>query len=525
MARNLGIPVTDQDDFYFISYNSEDADRISLLVKRIYDADIPLWYDNGLDYGDKWEEEIGKRIAQSKAMIFFFTKGILEKEDPYVLKEFRMANRLDRKVFIILVDKIDKEMGIAHPDKATYLDDFERKHFPNDIDALIERLQKDSQIMSPNSTIHQEIKVDVTSEGSVIVDSDYLLNKCGIKAIDISKRHVELDFLTIDSKMFPDAIDVEGDASTWEDMISEAADCTANLIVNKRIVGYMDFIPVTPENYIALQTKPFTKDYVEYYDFGGRFDIFVSMFSIDPNNATPSNYLLFIKWMVERILKWKEQDIHIGKIEFSIYSKHQAQALEKLGFHLLLTNQLKGMLYEIKVEDLLDNPIIKTKFNDARLPIYQYQAYDQTNTDVVKQCLDIASSLSISRGGLIQYETAPQDSDIIIAATRNNIIAGYLCLKKYAIFNEGIYIEQIAIRKNEQRLGIGRKLISLAIKHAKENNIKEIYANVKKINVASLSLFKANGFVEFEMSKEQYNHIGIEDNDIDKNVALIYKNN
>ena len=80
MARNLGIPVTDQDDFYFISYNSEDAERISLLVKRIYDADIPLWYDNGLDYGDKWEEEIGKRIAQSKAMIFFFTKGILEKE-------------------------------------------------------------------------------------------------------------------------------------------------------------------------------------------------------------------------------------------------------------------------------------------------------------------------------------------------------------------------------------------------------------------------------------------------------------
>ena len=519
MARDLGFDPVESDNYYFLSYNSEDATRVAEQSLKLFHADIPLWYDKGIDYGTHWEEVISEKIAKSQAVVFFFTIGMLKKDDSYAQREFYIAKHNGKTIYIILLDKVVDELWSQYPKKGSFLYDIDQNHYPDSIESLIERLQKDKNI---TRIIVNNNKIPF--EGSKIVDSEYLLNNGYFTAKEISKRHVELDYLTVDPKLFPEALDdaVEGNADTWEDMVSESADCTANLIVNKNIVGYMDFLPVSPEDYIKLQTQPFNKDYVAFHTFGGRFDIFVSMFSIDLNYATPYNYILFIQWMINRIIEWKEQGTHIGKIEFSIYSNHQAKTLESLGFHLLLKNQLKGMLYEIKVEDLLNSPIVKARFNDSRIPLYKYQIYQTDNMEIVEQCLDIASSLSVNNGGILQYETAPQESDMIITAEYQNLVAGYLCLKKYPIFNDGIYIEQIAIKKDHQRLGLGRQLIKRAIKYAKENGYQEIYANCKKINEPSHSLFLSLGFKEFNMSEEQYASIGIEKEDIDKNIALIY---
>ena len=100
--RNLGFQAVVDGEFYFVSYNSNDCDRIAPYAKQIDGMGIPLWYDKGLVYGERWEEEIGLRIAASRGFVLFFTEGILAKKESYVEKEFRIAKKQGIKIFILL---------------------------------------------------------------------------------------------------------------------------------------------------------------------------------------------------------------------------------------------------------------------------------------------------------------------------------------------------------------------------------------------------------------------------------------
>lgn len=107
MARDFGFPPASDPEYYFISYNSEDAERIAPIARRLRDTGIPVWYDRGLVYGEKWEEQITERLAHAKAVILFFTRGILYKPESYVKKECRIATRLfHKKVYVVMLDEV-----------------------------------------------------------------------------------------------------------------------------------------------------------------------------------------------------------------------------------------------------------------------------------------------------------------------------------------------------------------------------------------------------------------------------------
>ncbi|MBR3597835.1 MAG: toll/interleukin-1 receptor domain-containing protein [Clostridia bacterium] len=108
MACYLGFQPTDEKEYYFVSYNSEDVGKIGPIVQKLNDSAVPLWYDYGLEYGEKWESQISSKIKDAKAIILFFTKGILSKDESYVRKEYDIATEyFGKKVYVILLDKIN----------------------------------------------------------------------------------------------------------------------------------------------------------------------------------------------------------------------------------------------------------------------------------------------------------------------------------------------------------------------------------------------------------------------------------
>lgn len=110
MSCYLGFTPTDRPNYYFVSYNSEDVGRITPIAKSLFHAGVPLWYDFGLEYGEKWESQISGKIMNSQAILLFFTKGILEKQNSYVRKEYEMATKFfDRKVFVVMMDRIENK--------------------------------------------------------------------------------------------------------------------------------------------------------------------------------------------------------------------------------------------------------------------------------------------------------------------------------------------------------------------------------------------------------------------------------
>ncbi len=110
MSSYLGFTPSEKPNYYFVSYNSEDAARIGEIAQFLAHSNLPIWYDHGLEYGEKWEENISGKIKNSQAILLFFTKGILAKENSYVRKEYLMATQyFDKKVYVIMVDEIERK--------------------------------------------------------------------------------------------------------------------------------------------------------------------------------------------------------------------------------------------------------------------------------------------------------------------------------------------------------------------------------------------------------------------------------
>ena len=120
MSAYLGFEPTNGDDYYFVSYNNEDAGRVGEILAPLCGR-IPIWYDHGIEYGAKWEETISERLVNCRSVILFFTRGILAKKESYVQKEFRMAKRMNKGFLIVFLDRItEKDVPAA---KLSFWDD------------------------------------------------------------------------------------------------------------------------------------------------------------------------------------------------------------------------------------------------------------------------------------------------------------------------------------------------------------------------------------------------------------------
>ena len=145
MSEYLGFEPSRNKIFYFVSYNSEDKEKIAKIAKTMMHNGINLWYDYGIDYGEKWEEIITKKIKESQGVLLFFTKGILNKQESYVQKEYRIAEFLGRKIYVAMVDQIKKE---EVPDKKVswWVDIMEKQTVnlfeTNDLSKNIDKLAK-----------------------------------------------------------------------------------------------------------------------------------------------------------------------------------------------------------------------------------------------------------------------------------------------------------------------------------------------------------------------------------------------
>lgn len=144
MAGDFGFAPTDRPDYIFISYNSEDTDRVAAIARRLSYSNAPVWYDKGLEYGEKWEAQISRRIMDARCLLLFFTKGILTKSNSYVKKEYDMATRFFNKpVYVVMLDDI-RDQEVPYDKVPWWIDIQDRQSIPaadvTDLDKLTQRI-------------------------------------------------------------------------------------------------------------------------------------------------------------------------------------------------------------------------------------------------------------------------------------------------------------------------------------------------------------------------------------------------
>ena len=108
MATDLGVKVTTEGKYYFISYNTEDADTVSRYLKSMVDKGLPVWYDYGILVGDEWEATIAEKICGCEAVIMFLSNNVFKKEKSFVKKEWNIAKMCNKKIYLVILDYIDE---------------------------------------------------------------------------------------------------------------------------------------------------------------------------------------------------------------------------------------------------------------------------------------------------------------------------------------------------------------------------------------------------------------------------------
>ena len=107
MARYFGFDPVRSGKYYFISYNAQDADRVGQIALEMHKRGIPIWYDEGIEAGEDWEEEIAKKIQGCYKMIMFVTKNLMGRRDSYVKIEYNLAKQHGKKVYIVNLDQLN----------------------------------------------------------------------------------------------------------------------------------------------------------------------------------------------------------------------------------------------------------------------------------------------------------------------------------------------------------------------------------------------------------------------------------
>lgn len=108
MAGYLGIEASDEKPYIFISYNTEDQERLCNIAQMLQKYRINIWYDNGSQRvsDEEWQEQIALHIRDAEIVFFFISHGIFAKKNSFVRKEYDLAARHRKNICVVLLDEI-----------------------------------------------------------------------------------------------------------------------------------------------------------------------------------------------------------------------------------------------------------------------------------------------------------------------------------------------------------------------------------------------------------------------------------
>ena len=66
-------PYEGQEPYIFVSYAHKNKDKVYPIIKRLHEMGYRLWYDEGIEAGDKWFKVISDHLRRSACMLLFWS--------------------------------------------------------------------------------------------------------------------------------------------------------------------------------------------------------------------------------------------------------------------------------------------------------------------------------------------------------------------------------------------------------------------------------------------------------------------
>lgn len=104
-------PYKGNEPYIFISYAHRDSDRVFPIIRKLQEASYRVWYDEGVDPGTEWDDNIAGYINRCSVLIAFLTENYVASKN--CKDEISYSRELDKnQLLVYLEDDLDLPDGL-----------------------------------------------------------------------------------------------------------------------------------------------------------------------------------------------------------------------------------------------------------------------------------------------------------------------------------------------------------------------------------------------------------------------------
>lgn len=108
---NMPAPYNGNGKYIFVSYSHKDSDKVLPVIDRMIAEGYRVWFDQGIDPGSEWDENIAQHIQNCGYFAVFMSGNYLSSGN--CCDELSFARDLEKDRLVIYLEEVDLPSGIA----------------------------------------------------------------------------------------------------------------------------------------------------------------------------------------------------------------------------------------------------------------------------------------------------------------------------------------------------------------------------------------------------------------------------
>ncbi len=96
--------------YIFASYSHKNMREVFGIIKKISDDRFRVWYDEGIEPGNEWPEEVGRALTACQLFLVFMSPDAMESRN--VRNEINMAASENKGIMVVFLQPTELSEGM-----------------------------------------------------------------------------------------------------------------------------------------------------------------------------------------------------------------------------------------------------------------------------------------------------------------------------------------------------------------------------------------------------------------------------
>ena len=121
-------PYEGAQKYLFVSYSHQDAKQVYSILEYLYQQNMRIWYDGGIEWGDEWPKTIARHLSGSHVCLAFHSAASVQSER--CREELYYARKQHVPVLSIYLENVELDAGLdmqLSSQQALYLNQYKTK--------------------------------------------------------------------------------------------------------------------------------------------------------------------------------------------------------------------------------------------------------------------------------------------------------------------------------------------------------------------------------------------------------------